>query len=297
MSVKAKLVPIFLDNAKEINIFFHGFCAVKSKNELDLLILHILSAKPRGRVYLFYWKSGDWKVSGWLTALKSAHRVYKIAKAVTPIGVAGGLLDAIALNAGLAIFNFKRMETRSEDIGKNIKRHISHIPFAKELPINLIGHSLGARLIQTALATNDFSEYNIKDCVMLGSAADSDTDWSSCIMEIKGKIFNAYSKKDNILKITPDIRTRAGTKAITGHKRVSNLHFQGYGHVDYWPRLEYVLEQIWPNFKQTRYPSEFLDESIVCPLCNRILFADTKGDFTCGDCRRIFLMSVHSKFG
>lgn len=59
---KAELAPIFLGPEAEINIFIHGYRAVSGKDQFQKLARYILAAKPPGKVYLLFWKSGDWRL-------------------------------------------------------------------------------------------------------------------------------------------------------------------------------------------------------------------------------------------
>ena len=159
------------------------------------------------------------------------------------------LTDAAVFAAGeIALFTY--YERRAESLGRNLGSYIDAIPASKKLAINLIGHSFGARVIHYALGHNDWSGYNIKDCLFLGGAADVDSDnWQHCLTQIKGTLFNAYSKKDLALKLTPDFRKRVGRHPIAiKSPRIVNRHYPSFKHSDYWPRLGYILKRLWRDF-------------------------------------------------
>ena len=66
---KAKLTKIYEGTEKEINIFIHGFHAINSLEGFYKLSNRILKAKPRGSVYLLFWKSGEWSAPRILGAI------------------------------------------------------------------------------------------------------------------------------------------------------------------------------------------------------------------------------------
>jgi len=129
---EAKLVKIYHGPEKEINIFIHGFRAINSLDGFYKLTRRILLAKPRGRVYLLFWKSGEWSVPQ--------------------------VIGAIVTLFSYEVAEYKHFQHQAELIGKNIKQHIGKIPDAKNIKLNFIGHSLGVRVICYALAFNQWSD-------------------------------------------------------------------------------------------------------------------------------------------
>lgn len=252
----AKLTSLFAGPEMEVNVFVHGYRAVGSEEGFERLSAHVLAARPRGRVYLLYWKSGTWKLQGWIQAGRVAYRAFRSGKKM--LGLLSLLGDGVILGAA-EMAAFKLYERRAEELGRSLKQYISRIPKAKrdKLAINLIGHSLGARVIHYALATNDWSDYNLNDCVFLGGAADAeDEDWQDCLVQINGRIYNVYSKADRILKWTPDRRRRVGRHPIQSDSpRIVNREYAKLGHLDYWPRLKEILPEVWPGYRPSPHIS------------------------------------------
>lgn len=301
MNGEPKLVSIYMGPEKEINVFIQGFRAIKSADEFDERVSQILRARPRGRVYLLFFKQNSWSIPrlrkfGWgsfyYTAVRPLPSPIFVSAAT---GVALRIAVEIAENIGEYIQHEKIFET----IGENLPNILRKIPNIKRYPLNLIGHSLGARMIHFALAANDWSAFKLKDCILLGSAADAhDEDWPVCAEEISGKIYNIWSPKDGWLRAANMItfRQRAGRHGILSkHPRIVNKRFRTFGHNDYWPNLEYVLSRAWPNFRQSSNASMAIDSS-SCPYCDEDLDIQESGIYECPSCHLDFEVSNGARY-
>ncbi len=244
----AELTLIFPGQEEEINIFIHGYSAVSSQSKFERLAHLILSARPPGLTYLLYWRSGSWKLPAWtqtvFTISRTAYRVIRAGEMFSPVFL---LADAAMLTVA-EMLSYRYYERRAETLGKNLRQHVAKIPEALDYPINLIGHSLGARVIYYALFLDEWWEYDIKDCILLGGAADVEGDWETCLTRISGGIYNAYSKWDLALKITPDMRKRVGRHPIQSSPRMINRQYT-LQHTDYWSRLDDILPNLWEGFR------------------------------------------------
>lgn len=238
---KVKKVLLIDGPEKEINIFIHGYLAVKNQESFDDLCQKIIAAKPRGKVYLFYWKSGTLTFK-WLRT--TSHRV-------------GSVADWIP--------HFTKYRQRAEQLGSRFDSYLKSIPNSKKYPINLIGHSLGARLIHYALANSNLEKYNIKDCIFMGGAADAgDNDWDDCVRKISGKFYNFWSSKDGILKYLPKSQIGSVGISYASSSRIINREYPSFRHTDYWDNLEYLLTRGWRNFKQSKIDMSLT--SVDCPI-------------------------------
>lgn len=218
----AKLYKIHDGDKSKITIFVHGFLAVSSQYDCDELIHFILRARPTGQVYLLVWESGK------LENLKDLVLSYR---------------------------NYRRYRKQAEIIGMKMKRHIAAIPGSANIPISLVGHSLGASIIYHALAEDDWSRYNIQDIVFMGGAIEVNyNEMLKIMLNTHGGLYNGYSDSDQILKIAPGTSRFIGrnrlffTRKRNGHQWVFNVKFPDIGHTDYWSNLEHVLEWLWPSF-------------------------------------------------
>jgi len=253
MASFAKLTRVInSDKDDRINIFIHGYKSAPSSEQVKQLKNLIREIQPSGSTYLLLWQSGSWLLTAMVPAIRWWQRLTGPAKIFNPMSlVIDGILTS-AMEAG----QFKYYENRSEQLGRQLKQHISRIPNAMKRPINLIGHSLGARVIHTTLSHSDWSKYKLNDCVFLAGAADLEIDdWPKCLEQIQGQLHNGYSKHDDTLPLVPDSRKRVGMNPmpdiiIDGENKVVNTDCGKVKHTDYWNQLSSILPKVWPGFKQ-----------------------------------------------
>jgi hypothetical protein len=117
------------------------------------------------------------------------------AKAATKLGPAG----TISLIGDLISNPWHSAMIRAAQAGAQLAESISRTSGQK---FNLVGHSLGCRVIYYALtALGTKSEKYINDVILLGGAVGKDDEkgWTNAISSIEGKLFNCYSKQDMVL--------------------------------------------------------------------------------------------------
>ncbi|QQE10634.1 DUF726 domain-containing protein [Planctomycetota bacterium] len=238
------------DGADDINVFIHGYKAVDSKEHFEVIKDCILDAMPGETNYLYYWKSGTWTPTRAVLFYRLTRKMTKLRR-LNPVAVAAEL----AAIAAFEVAQFKYKEYKTKRQGRKFIDHISRVPGARARRINLIGHSLGARVIYHALTQREWVDYRINDCVFLGGAADVEGEWDACVENMEGNIYNGYSKSDWVLPLTPDLRDRVGRKQMevikrSGKTRVFNKRLHGVGHTDYWPCLMDILPRVWKNEKK-----------------------------------------------
>ena len=123
----------------------------------------------------------------------------------------------------------------------------------------LIGHSLGARVIYSCLASlKTKDKYFIKDVHLLGGAVDKNCEnddsrvcWSELHNSVSGKIRNYYSKNDTVLqtlyKVGEGVKFEFGDP-IGRHPiengKIDNIDVTEYikGHTEYKPNLNKILQ-------------------------------------------------------
>lgn len=234
-----------------LNVFVHGYRSMTSASQVEAARSRVASLGLPGRSRLMNWASGRWRDSAAVAGLRAAYRVARLRNVLTPWML---LVDAGVV--GLAeVAQFKWMERRAERLGRELGPLLQRE--ADGATVNMIGHSLGARVIHRLLAEmsrrgSGPADPRIGDVVLLGGAADLEADnWPDCVRRIDGRLFNAYSPRDRILKITPDLRRRVGGRpmkpcVVDGIEKVINQRFDRVSHVDYWTRLDELLPEIWP---------------------------------------------------
>jgi hypothetical protein len=230
---------------KQINIFIPGFRALRNQEAYLRVCSRILASKPPGLVYLYNWQSTGRR----LPPIASVIRLIAKRGRVTPLSV---LLFAAETTAS-KIYQFKTAERATANAGRMLLRHLCRIPDSRKLKINLIGHSLGTLVIQHSLLYSDWSKYKIQDCLLLGGAAYVGSDWEGTISNIRGRLINAYSENDGILKIAPDNHSRVGRVPILlRSKQIENRHYRSFGHFDYLEKLPYVLPRLSRKLKPSK---------------------------------------------
>ncbi len=269
MNINGEIVLLRCGPEPEINIFIHGYYAVKNRLEFEALASHILKTRTRGQVYLFFWRSGDLKyeqIAGSLAFLHNAYRSSKYLRylKLSPwqvasqlcLDVAGGMAAKAVLPVVYQVPKFKRYEKKAERLGGRLKEILSgRVGDIRQNKVNLIGHSLGARIIYSALAESDWSDLNLVDCVMLGGAVDLQApDWLKCIARVKGRVINVYSENDFVLKRLKPGKAIGRHPLLPQHPRVVNARSPSTGHLDYWPNLDRILSMAWAGYADPQDP-------------------------------------------
>lgn len=248
-----------LRNGREplVQVFVHGLSSVKNFGSYDKLVANILSVRPAGRVYLFYWNSGS---------------------ALAPFGCYG------------------EFESQAERLGGGLLRALNTLEAPRSWPVHLVGHSLGTRLIHYALARHRRGDRRIDEVVLLAGAADAnDADWPDCINRVRGRVTNLYNPSDGALhlSIARSLRPMIGQRGIDWTHEKLVEHRVKYGHTGYWPNLEEVLTKYWPAFRQ--YPAEEDGFDVTCPFCGGAWASPEPGSYTCtpeeGGCGLEFLVT------
>jgi hypothetical protein len=86
----------------------------------------------------------------------------------------------------------------AEAAGQSLRKDIENSITKGYKSITVVGHSLGAKVVQSALAG---IKPNMIDSVYLCGAATSEKDWGKSIKAVEKKIFNLYSKQDRVLTL------------------------------------------------------------------------------------------------
>jgi pimeloyl-ACP methyl ester carboxylesterase len=95
--------------------------------------------------------------------------------------------------------------------------------------INLIGHSLGARiLVKSLLASPETArELPLDNLLLMGGAICTSSPWDEVSAPLKGRVINCHSSKDWALALKPDTERCIGRYAILTpalKAKVSNVH-------------------------------------------------------------------------
>jgi len=142
--------------------------------------------------------------------------------------------------------HFAKIRSRAESIGRIFLSQLNKY-LAEKYPhieqVNLVGHSLGARLIVSALlqkAETPAGGVDIGDVLLMGGAVEVDAYKSEMMIRpVKGRLINAFSTSDFILLCNFGERSVGRIEA----EGFENYHMSGFGHLDYWPNLNLVLRR------------------------------------------------------
>ncbi|WP_101345428.1 DUF726 domain-containing protein [Colwellia echini] len=116
-------------------------------------------------------------------------------KAATKLGAAGTILFVSDLISN----PWHSAMLRASQAGAQLAESISRTSGQK---FNLVGHSLGCRVIYYALAALGSKKHKyVHDVILLGGAVGKDDEkgWMDAISSIDGKLYNCYSKQDMVL--------------------------------------------------------------------------------------------------
>ncbi len=233
------------DDSDLLNLYVHGYSAIRHEDELQSLVQTIASV-PDSNNWFYVWDSGHF--------LKHLSENFSIIPS-TGLGstIPTYILIQIAEQLVKIAKHFLEMQEKAEYEGKNhffelLEAHLNKRlkPFKK---INIIGHSLGARLVYTAIKEklSISKKIPIENVIFLGGVVDCKADWDSLLSSIQGTIYNCYSKQDQILRIKPNLEICIGRNPIDlKNHRIQN-HLFTIGHTEYWDNLLYILDQIKIN--------------------------------------------------
>ncbi|CAM3215880.1 hypothetical protein BZK31_21290 [Pseudomonas floridensis] len=214
------------------NVFIHGYSSGHDLNDRRLLANSIPSALRQSVNILAFWPSSHF------TEMDNRSRGFLMAAArMHPLAGAAAL-------AGDRAFHFSKIRSRAEAMGKALLAQLDrylfeHHPDVKR--VNLIGHSLGGRLLMSALKGLDRPPEHgliIGDVLLMAAAVRISADQAKVLKRrISGRLINAYSTEDHVLLLN------LGEKSLGRGpvEHFDNVYMQRYRHQHYWRRLQEVL--------------------------------------------------------
>ena len=214
------------------NIFIHGYSAGHDLDDRRMLA-NSIPATLRQRVnILAFWPSSHF------AQLDNRSRSLLMAAArVHPLAAAAAL-------AGDRAWHFARIRARAEAMGEVLLAQLDqylfeHHPDVKR--VNLIGHSLGGRLLIRALRGLDGPLKHglvIEDVLLMAAAVRVEADEALQLKQrIVGRLINAYSTEDHVLLLNLGERSLGRTPV----EHFENVCMPRYRHHHYWKRLQEVL--------------------------------------------------------
>ncbi|WP_455925227.1 DUF726 domain-containing protein [Pseudomonas putida] len=231
------------------NVFIHGYSAGHDLRDRRMLSRHIPSTLQGGVNLFGFWPSGHILKMDWETV-----QAFISHSKGTPYGL-GGLVGV----ARDRVMHFSRSRQRAEHMGQVLPGELQQY-LAEHHPqvttVNLVGHSLGGRVLVSALKTlkgqPDGFRLKIGDVLLMAAAVQvSALEGWSLRETLDGRLLNAWSKADKTLRLLVD-------ETCLGRNQVSsfdNVEMSGFDHTDYWPNLHQVLKDTgFAGFQGQHYP-------------------------------------------
>lgn len=234
-------------DSNEANIFIHGYSAGHTIEDRTTLLARIPeSIRHHTNIFAFWPSSHFSRLSrNSVSALSNSTRTH------WALGVARLVGDRA--------LHFLRIRSRAEAMGAvlldQLNEHLRLHHFGVDT-INLVGHSLGGRLVVSSLRKLSALQNHrlaINDVLLMAAAVTVAPDEAQHLRYlIKGRLINAYSKSDWTLLMNIG-------EANLGRNHVEhfeNIRMDGFGHGDYWMRLTEVLTHTRFKFPIEEYSSK-----------------------------------------
>ena len=226
-----------------LNLYVHGYSAFFNRQQLGNFTEQLASIEGSTNVMLF-WPAGHF-----------LENLFAPFKEVIGALLGGGGLGAATVGVGKAIAYFldhyKSVEARVDEVAQTLLPELANYLHAEALSvrrINLVGHSLGARiLVKSLLASPEAArELPLNNVLLMGGAICTSSPWDEVSAPLQGRLINCHSSKDWALAIKPDNERCIGRYAIpltpALKAKVSNVHLATFDHAAYWPQLKTVVQ-------------------------------------------------------
>lgn len=259
--------PSANNDTTEANVFIHGYSAGHSDEDKQFLLDKIPDQLSHYTNIFAFWPSNHY------LHFDSAS-LWTIGKAglYSGVGITGGSANYFGMFASFAtdrLKNFTDARSRAERMGMvlldQLKEYLSaqhpHIQ-----TINLIGHSLGGRVVISSLKNfTNRQQLAINDVLLMAAAVEVTAREASQMRGLlQGRLINAYSTADKTLLLNWG-ETCLGRNEV---EHFESIEMNDFGHTDYWERLPEVLAETRFKAHQPK-PSEPPQAS--AGLCTPIL--------------------------
>ena len=230
------------------NVFVHGYSAGHDLRDRRLLSKQIPSTLHSGINILGFWRSGHF-----MQMSNASRQLIAGASRVHPY-------FAVAAFAAERVAHFARSRRRAVEMGEVLLSELDDYLLARHpyvTEINLIGHSLGGRVLVSALRKlarqPGGCSLTIGDVLLMAAAVEVGAEEARGLKAcINGRLINAFSRNDRILLMNAD------EKCLGRHEvaNFDNVEMDGFGHQDYWPKLHKVLASTgFAGFQGQHYPA------------------------------------------
>ncbi|MCA9173628.1 MAG: DUF726 domain-containing protein [Planctomycetales bacterium] len=281
--MQSLLLPLHDDGAELTQVFVHGYEAARTPAELRRLAGLIGRARPSGDCYLLCW--GAWLDGpddrvAWQRLLESANAAVRQIHAGDHQAWLRGLGTAAS-----ETLRFWSHAAEAERVGRELPRLLDNLP--QRASLRLWGHSLGARLLLSALqspgwaaagATNDIPSPPVQQAVLMGAAVEADVAAWTAAKQRAERLINVHSSHDLVLRIAPLWTPLAGLRAVDA-AGVENLECQ-LDHNEYWRQFAEIQQRVGCA------PSDLYQGAVLvpCPACDEEVLTTRDQPSLCPGC-------------
>ncbi len=238
-------------NSGIVNVLIHGFTAITENEHLEEF-RKLASQFPECTTLLIHWDSGDAKSAAKSKALSSVVSAGALGLGMFTGGL-GGIAARIGVSAastvasaGLGVAaSFGENQEKADRLAYALNEILDLALTGKEIiSLNLIGHSLGGRIIVNGLLwAHEYIKYSINKVVLMGAAVEWPKSSLPTLNSSDITVYNFYSTSDGALTVKTDFERCIGKHGIPEeHTNVLNFQCMGYGHTEYWPTLKSLLD-------------------------------------------------------
>ncbi|VVN34843.1 hypothetical protein PS662_05095 [Pseudomonas fluorescens] len=237
--------------SNEANIFIHGYSAGHNVEDRQTLLASIPeSIRHHTNIFAF------WPSSHFARFNQTSKTLLKASSGVSlPITAAVAAVDRGA--------HFWQIRSRAEEMGESLLEQLSEHLRNNHLginTINLIGHSLGGRLVISCLkklCAGPGHRLVVNDVLLMAAAATVEPQEAQRLRSVlKGRLINAYSKSDWTLLMNAG-ETCLGRNQV---EHFENIEITDFGHGDYWKKLPQVLTHVRFQAARQEKDVEVLEE-------------------------------------
>lgn len=263
-------------SSNEANIFIHGYSAGHTVEDRNTLLASIPeSIRHHTNIFAFWPSSHFSRLNG-----NSIHVLSNSTRVHWGLGAAALVGDRT--------LHFLRIRSRAEEMGEilldQLSEHLRKYHLGVDT-INLIGHSLGGRLVISCLKTLSIGQRHplvINDVLLMAAAATVEPDAAQSMRGVvKGRLINAYSKSDWTLFMNPGEVCLGRNPA----EHFENIKIKDFGHGDYWKKLPHVLTHVRFKTPAQEHDVEVLED----------VFADTGPELSPTPLQEVSTMSLELK--
>ncbi|MGY2292769.1 DUF726 domain-containing protein [Pseudomonas sp. SDO528_S397] len=226
-----------------LNLYVHGYSAFFNPQQLSRFSQQLAQIEGSTNLMLF-WPAGHF-----------LEDLFAPFKEVIGAMLGGASVGAATVGVGKAIAYFldhyKSVEARVDEVARSLLPELADYLQGQSLKvrqINLVGHSLGARILVKSLLANPetAARLPLNNVLLMGGAICTSSPWEDVSALIKGRVINCHSSKDWALALKPDTERCIGRYAIEVtpalKSRVTNVHLATFDHAAYWPQLKTVVQ-------------------------------------------------------